>query len=249
MTIEHDGGIRRCLGAAQVAIVVACLVIECSHAQTITPADGPLRRLVDQERREPNRVARRALLQMIANRSAYIVGSRPTEETTVRLWATEFFVANLEDQSPLIVEASIYALSNHFSSDLSKRMESLFANATSLYPGYSERIKTAIVYDIRVSKCVEAAAFLAKELNGHNGRTLEHDILNTLRELGEVSVLQNVIQYEQRMRRIVGARNRRGANPMIYSHEVINADIAREVINSLQTNSDTVEIVSVSLML
>lgn len=110
---------------------------------------------------------------------------------------------------------------------------SIYNNAPALFPGYWEKVQTAIISSLGKMGSDETKTLFKEILSNEGNTTTLTATLLAIKDLNDVSMIEYLDIFCKKMEAAIADARNRGDNPMLYSGFIINDGIAKNAIDSL----------------
>ncbi len=146
----------------------------------------------------------------------------------------DILLSALNDKSPVVVATAVDQVGKFELHDLSERLINLYNNADKMFQSaYADRVKFSIVPALGKSGGNGVASFLSDLLAEDNGSVMGEYILLAMKELHDISLVDDVKKYKTKMEGLVRFAKAKNHDPLMYSRKLMYIDLALDVENSL----------------
>ena len=174
-----------------------------------------------------NSVERRTALNALSD----VVAQRGLETPQ---WVNNLLIKALDDKSPVVVNAAVYQIGNFGLTNITGKLITLYSEVERNFSSaYANRIQYSIVPALGKTGGKEASAFLSNLLTGDNGTVMGQLLLLAIKDLNDLSLVDNVKQYKKKMEELVKFAKAKNYDPLMYSRKLMYVDLALDVEKSL----------------
>ena len=169
--------------------------------------------------------------RMALNELSDVVVQRGSETPQ---WVNNLLIKALDDKSPVVVNAAVYQIGNFGLTNITGKLITLYSEVERNFSSaYANRIQYSIVPALGKTGGKEASAFLSNLLARDNGTVMGQFLLLAIKDLNDLSLVDNVKQYKKKMEELVKFAKAKNYDPLMYSRKLMYVDLALDVEKSL----------------